>query len=377
MIIRKTQQWFLAIDKPFLILIMILISIGCFLVATSSPVIASKLHLSPLFFLKKHIFYMVFGFCILLIISALNEKMLRYSCLGMLFAFIILLAIATFWGFEIKGARRWINIAHFNMQPSEFLKPFYIVIMARILSLQFKLGRARCYQIALCLHLLIIALLLKQPDLGMTVTYTVIFISMIFLSGLSIYWLPIAAGTLASIIALSYIYLPHVTHRLNSFLYGGSGANYQVEKSMEAYMNGGIFGQGPLGGSIKHYLPDCHTDFIFAVAGEELGGILSALVIGLITVITIRMLVHSIKIENQFKMLTVSGIAILYAFQCLFNIGVTLNLLPTKGMTLPLISYGGSSTLSFMIAFGIVLNFTKRDLRSLNIKNSRLYQCAQ
>lgn len=406
MLIQRIKNWFLIIDKTLLMLIMLLSLIGCMLVFSSGVIIAGKLNLPELFFIKKHLTNLVFGFFILFIISMLDEKLLRQFSLVSCAIFILLIALTNVIGTEIKGSTRWLNFFGFNMQPSEFLKPFYIVVIARILSLQNSNGNTRkitfknflirkkkiyktsknsnnyhknnsfpAYRVAVTIHCIIIILLLKQPDLGMAVTYTVIFIALVFLSGISIYWLPIAACSLLCLIGLAYKFLPHVTHRINSFLHSNGNANYQVEKSIDAYVSGGIFGQGPLGGNVKNYLPDCHTDFIFAVAAEEFGAIFAILLIILILSIAIRALVHGLRTEDTFKFYTISGIAILYAFQSIFNIGVTLNLLPTKGMTLPFISYGGSSTLSFMVAFGILLNFTKKNFARLNIRKKNLGEC--
>lgn len=409
MIVQKAKTWFLSIDKTLIVLILLLSLIGSLLVLSSSGVIAGKLKLPSMFFIKKHLINLLLGFSTLLFISVLNENWLRKIALMCFVFFLLLVAITNIVGAEIKGSTRWINILGFNLQPSEFLKPFYIVVLSRILSFRNsvnanelaapatigtrrfkkslstlkKTGKRNltrvsnfpAYKLAIAIHAVVVLLLLKQPDLGMAVTYTVIFICLIFLSGISLYWLPIAGGLLISVVGVAYKYLPHVSHRINSFLYSGGKANYQVEKSIDSYVSGGIFGQGPLGGNVKHYLPDCHTDFIFAVAAEELGAVFASLIIILILFITIRILVHSLRATDMFKFYTISGIAILYAFQSIFNIGVTLNLLPTKGMTLPFVSYGGSSTISFMIAFGILLNFTKKNFARLNIKNKALDEC--
>jgi len=368
MLIKTAKTWFLSIDKSLILMMFGLLFIGCLLVASSSPVIASKLNLPNFYFIKKHIFNVFFGLAILFAFTTFKEDHLRRLCLLLFIFFTCMLVVATFFGTEIKGARRWIAIAGFNMQPSEFLKPFYIVVMARILSLHLKISQFPRYKIAIALHAFITLILLKQPDLGMTVTFTVLFITMLFIAGLPLYWLALAGIGLFSIVGIAYFSLPHVAFRINSF-FASSGANYQVSKSLDAYNSGGIFGQGPLGGNIKNYLPDCHTDFIFAVAGEEFGALFSVLIIFLILLITIKIMVHALKVEDEFKKIAITGIASLYAFQSIFNIAVTLNLLPTKGMTLPFISYGGSSMFAYMILFGILLNFSKRDLYSLNFTN--------
>lgn len=368
MLVKTAKHWFLSIDKSLILMMFGLLFIGCLLVASSSPVIASKLNLPSFYFIKKHMFNVFVGLAVLFAFTTFKEDRLRRICLLMFLFFTFMLVVATFFGTEIKGARRWISIFGFNMQPSEFLKPFYIVVMARILSLHLKISQFPRYKVAILLHAFIILLLLKQPDLGMTVTFTVLFITMLFIAGLPLYWLAFAGCALLSIVGIAYFALPHVAFRINSF-FASSGANYQVSKSLDAYNSGGIFGQGPLGGNIKNYLPDCHTDFIFAVAGEEFGALFSVLIIFLILFITIKIMVHALKVDDEFKKIAITGIASLYAFQSIFNIAVTLNLLPTKGMTLPFISYGGSSMFAYMILFGILLNFSKRDLYRLNFTN--------
>ncbi len=368
MFTESIKKWFLSIDKVHLLLLIALILIGTFLVFSGSPPVATRLKLPTLFFFKKHLIYLTIGIVILLFFSFIDTIYIKHLSLIAFFICVIMLVTVLFLGQEVKGAKRWLNILGFTLQPSELLKPFYIVVMSRILSLKISIKRFPSYKIAFLLHIIITMLLLKQPDFGMTISYTIIFITLLFLSGINYIWLPIGASVLGIMISAAYLYFPHVAFRINSFLAGDNNANYQVEKSLESYLNGGLFGQGPMGGSIKNYLPDSHTDFIFAVAGEELGAILTALVIILIFCIAFRGLVRALKLNDPFQIYVVAGISVLFAFQSVFNIGVSLNLFPTKGMTLPFISYGGSSTFSFMILFGILLNFTKRNFFALNVQ---------
>ena len=207
---------------------------------------------------------------------------------------------------------------------------------------------------------LLFFLLALQPDFGMSVTFTIITISQLFIAGLPIILIIFGLGIAISGGTMAYLTFDHVAKRIDNFLIADISQNYQVQKSLEAYANGGLFGKGPGGGTVKKFIPDCHTDFIFSVAGEELGGILSIIIIVLFGFLITRLLLKIMKSDDMFKIYTSCAIITQIGVQSIFNIGVTLHIFPTKGMTLPLISYGGSSMISSAIAFGILLNFTRR-----------------
>ena len=265
-----------------------------------------------------------------------------------------------FVGTEIKGSKRWISLGFIAIQPSEFIKPFFAVVTAIILMQRHINSEFPSFKLSFLLYLTIVGLLALQPDLGMAITISAIWGGQMFLAGLSMLWiLCLTVGGVVGLVA-AYTFLPHVTVRVNSFLDPDASENYQIKKSIEAFINGGISGTGPGEGTVKQHLPDSHTDFIFAVVGEELGMIVGLLVILLFAFIVIRGLWRVSKVGNLFAILSVSGLILQLGFQAVVNIGVTLHLLPTKGMTLPFISYGGSSILSVSIITGMILALTRK-----------------
>jgi len=278
-----------------------------------------------------------------------------------------------FYGYEVKGAVRWINLGGFSMQPSEFIKPFFAVVVGWILSLKFE-DEFPSFLLCSFLYIIIAALLITQPDFGMLVMITAIFGIQVFIAGMPIFWIMLAIISSAFGVTAAYFLLPHVTKRINSFLDPENSENYQVSKSIAAFEHGGLYGRGPGEGAIKQILPDSHTDFIFAVAGEEFGAIICIIVIFTFAFIVVRSLLKLINEEDKFTQFAATGIVAQFGLQSIINIGVTLNVLPTKGMTLPFISYGGSSTLAIAIAMGMLLGFTRTraSLEKYKIKNIEL-----
>jgi cell division protein FtsW len=270
-----------------------------------------------------------------------------------------MLVLVKFYGFEVKGATRWINIGGFSYQPSEFMKPFFAVVTGWILSLHYY-EEFPSFKVCFMLFISVAALLIIQPDFGMLVMVSAVFGIQLFVAGLPIIWLFIAifASVFGSIGA--YLLLPHVASRINRFLDPVNSENYQVTRSLEAFESGGLYGKGPGEGSVKQFLPDSHTDFIFAVAGEEFGAIICLMIIITFAYIVIRILINLLHEDDKFIQIAAIGIISQFGLQAVINMGVSLNLLPTKGMTLPFISYGGSSTLAISIGMGMLLGLTKR-----------------
>ena len=268
--------------------------------------------------------------------------------------------LVLFIGEEIKGARRWISLGFISIQPSEFIKPFFSILTASILMQRYINPKFPAFKLSFILYAMVIGLVILQPDFGMAITISAVWAGQMFLAGLSMVWVVLL--TIGGVVGLlaAYNFLPHVTVRINSFLDPSTSENYQVKKSIEAFTNGGVFGTGPGEGTVKQHLPDSHTDFIFAVVGEELGMIVCLLIIFLFAFIVIRGLIRVIKVGDLFAMLAVAGLLMQLGFQAIINIGVTLHLLPTKGMTLPLMSYGGSSILSVSLTIGAILALTRK-----------------
>ena len=360
---KSIRKWWWALDNISLLLIITIIMIGALIITTASPAVAERLKLNPFHFAHRQFLFLIVGSILIIFISSLSEKSLkRIILIGFVLCLISMMAVL-FSGEEVKGSKRWLSMLGVSLQPSEVMKPIFIFINGMILSEKFSKQNFPGLSISLIIYGLIVILLILQPDFGMLMTYTVVAGGQLFLAGLSLAWIGLAVILTVLGGFLAYSYLPHVARRIDLFLNADINENYQVEKSLESYISGGIFGRGPAEGIVKSHLPDSHTDFIFAVAGEEFGALFSAMIILIYLSLILRGLYLLYHEQNLFKIYTCGGIMILFALQTVFNIGVTLHLFPTKGMTLPLISYGGSSVLCYAIAFGIYLNFTKKSTK--------------
>lgn len=353
------KSWWRIIDQQTILALLVLVVFSLILVTTASPAVANRIGLTDNYFSIRHIVFLGFAAILIFVFSSLNKRWIRRFAISGFFLSLIMLVLVKFYGFEVKGATRWINIGGFSYQPSEFIKPFFAVLTGWILSLQYQ-EDFPSFKVCFMLFLIVAALLIVQPDFGMLVMISAVFGIQLFVAGLPVVWLFIAIFSSISGIIGAYILLPHVALRINNFLDPEGGANYQVAKSLEAFESGGLYGRGPGEGQVKQYLPDSHADFIFSVAGEEFGAVICIMIIIVFAYIVIRTLINLLSEEDKFTQIAAIGIISQFGLQAIINIGVTLNLLPTKGMTLPLISYGGSSTLAVALSLGMLLGLTKR-----------------
>ena len=353
------KRWWKVIDQQTIIAMVILLAFSLMLVTTASPAVANRIGLTDNYFSSRHLVFLTLAVIIILTFSLLDKKWIRRLAILGFLGSLVMLVLVKFYGFEVKGATRWINIGGFSYQPSEFMKPFFAVVTGWILSLHYH-EDFPSFKVCFILFLCVAALLIIQPDFGMLVMVSAVFGIQLFVAGLPIIWLFIAifASVFGSIGA--YLLLPHVASRINRFLDPVNSENYQITRSLEAFESGGLYGKGPGEGSVKQFLPDSHTDFIFAVAGEEFGAIICLMIIITFAYIVIRMLVNLLHEDDKFIQIAAIGIISQFGLQAVINMGVSLNLLPTKGMTLPFISYGGSSTLAISIGMGMLLGLTKR-----------------
>jgi cell division protein FtsW len=275
----------------------------------------------------------------------------------------ILLVATLFFGDEIKGAHRWLNIFGFSLQPSEFFKPILTIITGWLIAEQYSDRKFPGILLSLVSISLILPFLFFQPDIGMAVILLGTWIAQLFVSGLSVLMISMFISLAISSITSIYFALPHFADRIDKFLMKGGDESldlYQTQKSLEAFKSGGLFGKGPGEGIVKTLVPDSHSDFVFSVIGEEYGFIVCMLLISLFMAFVIRSIMQIIRTSSIFCFSTVFGILFQISMQVLVNIGTSLNLIPTKGMTLPFISYGGSSLLSTSIGVGIILALTKK-----------------
>jgi cell division protein FtsW len=353
------KKWWLDIDKINFLIVLAIMAFGLMMTASSSPAIANRLDIDKFFFLKKQIVFGAISVFLLIAISFLDKEKIKLASFFGLLCVIALLVLVLIFGSEAKGAKRWISLAGFTLQPSEFAKAFFIISNAYILQKYSAKQWYVKYGSSFALFFLIASLLLLQPDFGMTITFAALWAVQIFLYGLPIP-LICALGFMGIVFAIgAYIVFPHVENRINHFL-DADAKNYQVERSLDAFVNGSFFGTGPGNGVVKKFIPDAHTDFIFAVIGEEYGIFACSFLILVFVYLITRVIRRAYNEDNLFVYLALCGLAMQFTMQAMVNIGVSLRLLPTKGMTLPLISYGGSSMLSTAICFGLILAFTKR-----------------
>lgn len=357
-------KWLWTIDKITLFLSFALLLIGLILDITASPAVARRINYDDYWFVRKHVIYVLASIVVIFVLSLLKLKTIRrMSLLG--FVLILgLMIITPFWGIENKGARRWLSICGFSLQASEFMKPIFIIVTAWLLDCGKKFADFHGMLISIALFGVVAGLLLLQPDIGMTLLYTAVFAIQLFLAGLPIILVTVLALAGVASLVLFYFIFPHFHARVDQFLYGSSETSYQINKAMEAFQNGNLVGRGPGEGTVKLQIPDAHTDFIFAVAGEEYGVWLCLIIITLFAIIIIRALRTSMRETNLFVMYAEVGLAASIGIQAFVNMASSLHIIPTKGMTLPFISYGGSSLLGSAIEIGMLLALTKQNTAS-------------
>ncbi len=366
--INFLYRWWESIDRTVLFLTILTLLLGNIFTAIASPVVASRIGANTNIFIIKNLIFSFLGLGIIIAVSTLNEKKIISISWISFGALIFLMIVVLIFGSTNKGAKRWIYIFGFSLQPSEIIKPFFIVLTSFILT-KFKKIENLHIILALILYIVLSFLLVLQPDIGMLILISIIFFSELFLIMVQIkYFAGLASGVAIAMVML-YLLFPHFHNRINTFfgsLFLGGEKSYQVQKSLSAFSNGGLLGKGPLEGSIKNYIPDAHTDFIFSVIGEEFGAIVCIFIIFIFFYIAIRMMLKTVDDSDDFRYVAINCLSLQFLLQAVINIGVTLNLLPTKGMTLPLISYGGSSMIGTSITIGFLLALSKKTYGNLN-----------
>ena len=356
-------RWWWTLDRWALLVLTLLFAVGAILTVAASPGAAARIGLEPFFFVRHQFAFMVPALLILLAVSMLSPRGIRRIAVLVLSAGIILVAATNFSGIEIKGASRWLSLGAFTFQPSEFVKPCFAVVAAWMFAEYRQSKNFPGRVVASVLLLIIVGLLLLQPDFGMAVTVAAVWFVQFFLAGLSLWWVGLSLAATLGLITAAYSIFPHVAKRIDLFIDPLSGDSYQVTTSLKAFQQGGLLGKGPGEGVVKGYLPDAHTDFIFAVAAEEFGMLAALAIVGLFSFIVLRGLTRVVREADLFVLLAVAGLLTQFGLQALINMGVTVQLLPAKGMTLPFVSYGGSSLIASALGMGMVLALTRSGYR--------------
>ncbi|MBG1231956.1 peptidoglycan glycosyltransferase FtsW [Aestuariivirga litoralis] len=354
-------RWWFTIDRALLSSVLLLMAIGVLVSMAASPPVAERIGLDSFHFIKSQMVFLFLGFIGLMVVSFFDHAMVRRAGIAAFGAGIVLMLLALKMGPEIKGAHRWIYLGPLNLQPSELAKPGFVIVAAWFLSEFTKRPDMPGPAIAFGAAALFIGALVLQPDFGQTALVTLTFGAMLLVFGISWIWVFGLGAAIAFGGAISYVLVPHVASRIDRFLNPESGDTFQTETAVSAFNNGGWMGAGPGGGTAKMVLPDAHTDFAFAVVGEEYGLIACLGLMALFIFIIMRVLKRAKAGEDAFSSLAMTGLVSMFAFQACINMGVNVGLLPAKGMTLPFISYGGSSLLGTALAMGFVLALARRD----------------
>ena len=363
------KKYWRNIDKQILFGFTLLFILGVFFSFSSTSILADeRLDREYYSFFQKHLLYTLTSFCLMIFISSLNNEFINNTILPGFLISLILLAIVPLVGIEVKGAKRWLNLYFFNFQPIELIKPFFILIIAKIISSNKFKNLNFSYLVSFLIMSLIVFFLIIQPDLGQSVLLIVTWLSLIFVSGMNIFFI-FGLGLIVVLSFFSLIYFSpdkfdYILSRISTFIDPSKGDGFQSQKAIDAIRLGGLKGQGMGEGVLKETVPEAHTDYIIAVISEEFGSIISILIICIFLYIALRLTKIIISSNNNFYKLSLSGLVSLLIFQTFIHIGVNANLLPTTGMTLPFLSYGGSSLISSGIVAGIILNYT-----SLGVKN--------
>ena len=355
-------KWFWTVDRGLLAAALTLIALGVALSFASSPaaILADESISDPFHYSWRMIVWASGGTAVMLVISLLSPRGVRRIALLALLGAIVVMAALPFIGNEVKGAARWINLGPFSLQPSEFAKPGLIVFAAWMFSEAQKGQGVPGVSIAFGAWALTVGLLLIQPDIGQTLLITTTFMAVFFMAGVPLKWVAaLAAAGAAGVVGL-YFAFSHMRDRLSRFLSPETTDTHQIDRASEAIRAGGLVGRGVGEGVMKRSVPDLHTDFIYSVGAEEFGLVLSLAMIALYAFIVVRGMRRAMKLTDPFEQTAAAGLFMLIGLQACINIAVNLNLIPTKGMTLPFISYGGSSMLAMGLTMGLALALTRR-----------------
>ena len=351
-------EWFWTIDRFFLAAFIALMGIGLMLSFAASPAVAERIGLNSFFFVERQAVFMVPSLAIMIGLSFLSPRQVRRVAVIMLVGSLLMMVFVLFFGLEVKGGRRWISIGSFSIQPSEFMKPAFVIVCAWLFAERARQPEIPGNLFAIMLYCMVVALLIAQPDFGQTILTSVVWGGMFFMAGIPWLWIIVLGGLGVVGLVSAYLTLPHVAGRIDRF-WTGEGDTFQVDTAREAIVRGNWFGQGPGEGIVKRVLPDSHTDFIFSVAAEEFGILFCMMLVLLFAFIVLRGLNHAFKEKDDFVRFAVAGLVLQLGMQSMINIGVNLQLMPAKGMTLPLISYGGSSMLAICVTAGFLLALTR------------------
>ncbi|MFH3481585.1 putative lipid II flippase FtsW [Xanthobacter variabilis] len=355
------SEWWWTVDRGLLAGLFALMVVGIVLCLAASPAVAARLNISdPFHFVNRQVAFLIPAAVVMIATSFLSPRSIRRVCMVVFAIFFILLLATLVVGPEVKGARRWLTIAGITVQPSEFIKPAFVIIAAWLFSESSKRPEMPAQLLAIGLLASVLGPLVKQPDFGQSLLICLVWASLFFLAGLRWIWMIGLVGVGAGAGTIAYFTVSHVNKRISRFLNPESGDTYQIDAALNSFRNGGWFGQGPGEGTMKRLLPDGHTDFVFAVAAEEFGIILCLIILALFAFIILRALTRAMNETDPFARFAITGLALLFGLQAAINMAVNVHIAPAKGMTLPFISYGGSSLISLAFGMGMLIALSRK-----------------
>ncbi len=352
-------HWWWTVDRWNLGAVGLLALLGALLTLAASPAVAERIGLDTFHFARRQMVYLTFGLLAMVAVSFLSIKGVRRFAVALMAVSVFLMIVTLIFGTEIKGATRWLHLGGVSIQASEFVKPAFAVLAAWMFSASRLDEQIPGYAIATGMYVFVIGLLLLQPDVGMSIVISAIWGIQIFVAGLPLVIVIAVALVFLGGSVGAYFAFDHVRGRVDRFLDPDVAEGFQVSRALEAFRNGGWAGRGPGEGRVKEVLPDAHADFILAVAGEEFGLIVCMMIVALFAFVVLRGFARIFKDDDFFVLLAVTGLLVQFAIQAIINMASTLNLMPPKGMTLPFISYGGSSTLALGLGMGMILALTR------------------
>jgi cell division protein FtsW len=365
------NEWWWTVDRLTLAALGALMLGGIVLCLAASPPVAARIGLDPFHFVNRQVLFLIPASIVLVATSFLSPREVRQVSLVVFLVSLALVAATPHFGAEIKGARRWLVILGVNVQPSEFLKPAFVILIAWLFGESAKRPEMPTNLLALAMLIMVAALLLTfvsllvaEPDFGQTMLIALVWGALFYMAGMRFIWVIGLAATAGVGLVTAFYTVPHVAQRIRGFLDPQSGDTFNVDIATESFIRGGWFGRGPGEGTIKRILPEGHTDFVFAVAAEEFGIVLCLILVALFAFIVIRALAKAMRNDDPFCRFAAAGLAILFGLQSTINMAVNLHLMPAKGMTLPFISYGGSSLISLAYGMGMLVALTRERPRA-------------
>jgi cell division protein FtsW len=364
-------EWWWTIDRLLLFSFIALMVIGIVLSLAASPPVAERIGVPLFHFVDRQALFLLPSAAAMGAISFCTTRQVRQLALLVFLGAFAMMAATLVIGPEIKGAHRWISVGSLAIEPSEFVKPSFVVIAAWLFAEGAQRRDVPGHLFSMVLFAAVVGVLVMQPDFGQTLLISLVWAAMFFMAGLRLIWMIGLGGIGFTGLLVAYKLVAHVRIRIDHFLSPDKGPSYQTERAMESFLSGGWFGKGPGEGTVKRILPDAHTDFIFAVTGEEFGIIACLLLLALFGLIVMRGLHHALREDDGFVRLATAGLTMLFGLQAAINMAVNVHLMPAKGMTLPFISYGGSSLLSLAFGVGMLLALTRTRPRAIVLSSDR------